>query len=183
MFAPKKITAALIALGALSALALLAPAEARVHCAPHDQACWDLHGPSTAAERARTDELNREAAQATQPQLAPDDRAYRDSQRQYQRELREYRQEQRRYQDALQRSYGPRPGQFRRNARRDFAPRHRLPETAEQLDNDPCGPTGGQVDPHIAAPTPGLDGATTGLTTFNARTDGNYAACRGPRRR
>ena len=174
---------------------------ARVNCRPHDRACIALHRPSTPAERARTRELNREALNAARPvapAYAPAPRAdagYRESQRQYDRQMREYRQEQRRYELGMRR---PRPQSRFYGERLDSAeqaecralasaapPRGPLVGTDEAWaeDHDPFAPTGGQVDPHITAPTPGLDGATTGLTQFNARATGATRYCGPPRRR
>jgi hypothetical protein len=44
-------------------------------------------------------------------------------------------------------------------------------------DHDPYAPTGGMVDPRIAAPAPGLSGSTTGLTAYNARASGASRYC------
>ena len=186
MFTAPKFAALLIALGAL---VFVSPLDARVNCAPRDRACQALHRPSTAAERQRTAQLNREAGEATRSPMVQSDNSYRNSQRQYQRDLREYRQAQRRYeQDTRGNRRGSRPAMRRPDSGRDdrrggmMRPRPR-PETAEELDRDPCAPTGGQGSPNILAPRTGLNGAVTGLTTFNARTNGNRNACQGPRRR
>jgi hypothetical protein len=124
------------------------------------------------------------------------DSGYDQAQRQYQREMRDYRQAERRYEMETR---GHRPG-YRP------APRPRL-DAAERTecralasarpqpwpmvasdeawaeDHDVFAPTGGMVDPSIAAPTPGLDGAVTGLSQDNARASGATRYCAPPRRR
>jgi len=203
MFASHKIAAGLFALAALG----LAPsAMARVDCAPHDRACIALHGPSTPAERARTRALNREALQSTAPRpfyrgnqradagyRQGDLQAERQADLQYERELREYRQAQRRYEMETRRGYrpGPRPrlDSAERTECRALAsatPQHGPMSATDEAwaeDHDVFAPPGGQVDPSIAAPTPGLSGAVTGLTQFNARASGATRYCAPPRRR
>jgi hypothetical protein len=107
--------------------------------------------------------------------------------------MREYRQAQRRYELEIRRPrrFGPPPrlDAAERAECRALAsaapPRGPLVGTDEAWaeDHDPLAPTGGIADPHIAAPTPGLDGSTTGLTQFNARASGATRYCAPPRRR
>jgi hypothetical protein len=149
---------------------------------------WYLHRPSTPRERAETRALNHQelAAVIASAPTAPH-RGDR-SRMQYQRELREYRAAQMRYEHDM-RLYAARPhdGYAPRDMRgmrdrRDFrAGSRRQAKWPEELDNDPCAPTGGQADPNIAAPV-NLDGAATGLTQFNARASGLRKSC-APRRR
>jgi hypothetical protein len=200
MFVSHKFAAGLLA---FAALAVAPSAMARVDCAPHDRACIALHGPSTPAERARTRALNREALDSATPLPPPranyrpaprqmNRQADRQEDRQYQREMQEYRQAQRRYDMETRRTRpapGPRLDAQERTECRALAsarpPRRPLSATDEAYaeDHDPFAPTGGQVDPSIAAPTPGLDGAVTGLTQFNARASGATRYCAPPRRR
>lgn len=172
------------------ALIFAAPADARNDCRhkAHDcrplhqtahhmrQRDWSLHRPSTPRERAETRALNhQELASVTMPPQRGDR-----SQMQYQRELREYRAAQQRYERDM-RIYTRQPRDMRdpRYSRdgRNFpaANRHR-PVWPEDLDNDPCAPTGGRADPSIAAPV-NLDSAATGLTQFNARASGLRRSC------
>ena len=140
---------------------------------------WYLHRPSTPRERAETRALNHSELAAVIAPGGDDD--YRRSQVQYQRQLNEYRAAQQRYEQEMRRIA---PGRGFRDRRRDFpAASRRRAQWPEELDNDPCAPTGGLVDPNIAAPTPGLDGAVTGLTQFNARASGLRQNCRRPGRR
>ena len=195
MFASHKIAAGLFALVTvgLAALGLAPSAMAHVDCNPHDRACLALHGPSTPAERARTRELNREAMQSAVPPAPPpraDDAGYAQAQRQYEREMRGYRQAQRRYDMETRRDYRPR-GRLdaaERTECRALASARPQPwpmaasDEAWAEDHDVFAPTGGMADPSIAAPTPGLDGAVTGATQYNARATGATRYC-GPRRR
>ncbi len=197
MFVPHKIAAGIIA---LAALGLTSAAMARVDCAPHDRACLALHGPSTPAERARTRALNREALESAAPipPAPPPRAAYRPAprqmdrqvDRQYQREMQDYRQAQRRYEMETRR-YRPAPRARldapERTECRALASARPQPwplaasDEAWAEDHDVFAPTGGQVDPSIAAPTPGLDGAVTGSTEFNARANGATRYCAPPR--
>jgi hypothetical protein len=143
---------------------------------------WYLHRPSTPRERAQTRALNhQELAVVTTPAFrAP----YRGDpgQMQYQRELREYRGAQMRYErDMRLYNGGPRDPRGMRGRRNFPAATRRQAKWPEELDNDPCAPTGGQADPNIAAPV-NLDSAATGLTQFNARASGLRKSC-APRRR
>jgi hypothetical protein len=182
-----------------------APADAKIDCRHHARDChvvhhslhvthhavrerdWYLHRPSTPRERAQTRALNHQELAAVTAPVAPMAPAY--GGRNYERELREYRQAQRRYEYDMRRyQAGPREMRDRRDMRdpryqggRNYpaAMRHR-PVWPEDLDNDPCAPTGGMADPSIAAPV-NLDSAATGLTQFNARASGERRNCR-PRR-
>lgn len=149
---------------------------------------WYLHRPSTPRERAETRALNHCELAAVIAPGGDDD--YRRSQMQYQRQLNAYRAAQARYEHDMN-LYAARPrGRHAvprhgfQNGRRDFpAASRRRAQWPEEEDNDPCAPTGGLVDSNIAAPTPGLDGAVTGLTQFNARASGLRQNCRRPGRR
>jgi hypothetical protein len=206
VFSVQRIAAA-IAL--MAGLFFLTPAEAKTACRHDARDCramhhtamhhmgrhsdWYLHRPSTPRERAETRALNHQELAAT---IMPAPvRGYDSSQSPYQRDLRAYRQAQQRYEMDMRR-YAAGPRDFRdardgrdfrdersRRGRRDFsrAPR-RQAKWPEELDNDPCAPTGGQADPNIAAPT-NLDGAVTGLTQFNARASGLRKSCEPSRRR
>jgi cell division septation protein DedD len=194
MFTPQRFSVVLIVLGALTA----APsAMARVDCRPSDKACIVLHRPSTAAERAQTRTLNRQSRDVAVPQPVADNDAYAGSdvyareQEQYRRDMQAYRQEQRRYEQALRRgSYRGRPGlsYADRDACRAIAtaprpqPGMSWSDQAWAEDHEAFAPTGGKVDPSMAAPAPGLSGSTTGLTAFNARSSGLQRQCDPPRR-
>ncbi len=183
-----------------------APANAKNDCRHDAQGCrtvhrtarqrdWYLHRPSTPRERAETRALNHEelAATVTPEQFAAIHGNYAaihgdyaashgdfHAQLQYQQELREYRAAQQRYErDMRLYAAGPRDRRLSRDGRDYSAARQA--KWPEELDNDPCAPTGGQADPDIAAPT-NLDGAVTGLTQFNARASGVRHSCE-PRRR
>jgi len=171
-----------------------APADARNDCRHKARDCrtvhhsahqrdWYLHRPSTPRERAETRALNHQALAAVITP-APYYRGDRDAM-QYEQELREYRAAQQRYERDMRRySAGPRDMRDPRGmrGRRDFPmASRRQAKWPEELDNDPCAPTGGRADPNIAAPT-NLDGAATGLTQFNARASGLRKSC-APRQR
>jgi hypothetical protein len=192
MFASHKIAAGIFA---LAALGLAQSAMAWVDCSPRDHACLALHGPSTPAERARTRALNREALEsAAPPPPAPPriraDAGYQQAQRQYEREMRDYARAERRY-ELETRRYRPAPRLVaaERTECRALASASPRPwpmaasDEAWAEDHDVFAPTGGMVDPSIAAPTPGLDGSVTGLTQFNARASGATRYCAPPRRR
>jgi hypothetical protein len=180
-----------------------APADARNDCRHNARDCRTLHHtahpsmrqrdrylhrPSTPRERAETRALNHRELAAV---IAPAPMASRRDDRgamQYQRELREYRAAQQRYERDMRRyAAAPRDHRDMRDprgmrGRRNFPmASRRQAKWPEELDNDPCAPTGGQTDPNIAAPT-NLDGAVTGLTQFNARASGLRKSC-APRRR
>ena len=196
MFTPEKIAAALIAIAALAAVP---SASARVNCRPNDAACRALHGPSTAMERERTRALNRRELESTMPAPQADngyrsgDNSYARAQEQYRRDMREYARAQRRYDQAVRRGYrrgGPRMSNTDRAACQAMAsaplrqPGLSWSEQAYVQDHEAFAPTGGRVDPNIAAPTsPGLAGATTGLPAYNARSSGLARNCDAPRQR
>jgi hypothetical protein len=169
------VPAAMVLLGASGAMAQCRHDDYR--CRRDSKAYWRLHRPSTPAERAETKQLNSEYRQTiAAPALLYDDGLYQREQQRYDRELREYQAAQQRY-DLEMRGPRPRYGAYgppgRGPGRQAYArPMRHHPVTAEELDNDPFAPTGGTVDDRIAAPTPGLDGSTTGLTQFNAWASG-----------
>jgi hypothetical protein len=106
--------------------------------------------------------------------------------------MRDYRQTERRYEMETRRyrpGTRPRLDAVERTECRALASATPLPwpmaasDEARAEDHDPFAPIGGQADPSIAAPTPGLDGPVTGLTQFNARASGATRYCAPPRRR